>query len=88
MTVVLVAVVTYKCHKAKSKYGFKNHSMWARELPQQLFQRDPGLIPSTHMLAHSHLLTPVLGDLMPSGFWWHQAYMWYIEIPAGKHPYT
>lgn len=27
---------------------------------------DLDLVPSTHMVGHSHLLTPVPGDMMPS----------------------
>ena len=33
--------------------------------PQSLLAEDQGLVPSTHMLAHSSV-TPVLGDLMSS----------------------
>lgn len=66
----LLLLLFTSCHKAKSKYGFENHYMGAREMPQQLFQKDPNLIPSTQIVAHSHLLSSVPGALMSSSGLW------------------
>lgn len=56
---------------------------WLRALVA--LSEDPGSIPITYMAAHSHLITPVLGNFMPSsGFHGHWAGMWYTDIYVDK----
>lgn len=47
-----------------------------------VFLENPCPIPSTHMRAHNHTLSLVLGDLMP--FSAPHEHCWCSDIPAGK----
>lgn len=44
---------------------------------------DPGLVPSTNMVAYNRLLTPFLRALASFSDL-HEHHMWYIYIHAGK----
>lgn len=53
-----------------------------------ILAEDLNSVSNTHMMAHNCLsINSVLGNLMPSpAFCVYKAYMWYINIHAGKTP--